>query len=63
MNNREFKKHLQAVAHGEKAEEEKQPAPKAASPERARSPQKERAAKKPPIRSKLGQLRVRRRAM
>jgi len=66
VNNREFRKHLQAIAHGEKPREEKQPAPKEPPAERARLPQKERAAKKPPVKrgpSMIRHRRVRRQAI
>jgi hypothetical protein len=58
MNNREFRKHLQAVAHGEKPLEEKESAPKLPLPERAQLPQKEAAAKRPPVKSKQSTLRT-----
>jgi len=67
MNKQEFRKRLQAIAHGEKPREEKQSPIKEPPPERQRPPQKELPAKKPPVQSKqstpkLAQVRRRRRA-
>jgi hypothetical protein len=52
MNNREFRNRLQAIAHGEKPREEKQPPIQEPPPERERLPQKEPPAKKPPVKSR-----------
>jgi len=68
MNNRDFRKRLQAIARGEIPDEKKKPPVQEPPPERERPPQKEPPVKKPPVKSKqstpnLGQMRARRRAM
>jgi hypothetical protein len=59
MNNREFRNRLQAIAHGEKPREEKQPPIQEPPPERERLPQKEPPAKKPPAKSKQSTAKAR----
>ena len=51
MNNRDFKKYLQAIAHGEVPEEQRKPPVKEPPLERQRPPQKEPPAKKLPVKS------------
>ena len=64
MNDREFKKHLQAIARGEApAEREGQILEQEPAVQRQRRPKKQPAQKKPPAKSKqstpkLGKLRL-----
>jgi hypothetical protein len=68
MNNREFRNRLQAIARGEIPDEKRKPPVQEPPLERKQPPQKEPPTKKPPAKSKqstkkLGQVRVRRRAL
>jgi len=70
LNDREFRKHLQAIAHGEQVpndEDQRLVREPLQERERRRPAQREPSGKKPPVKSKqstpqLGKVRVRRRA-
>ncbi|PYT23289.1 MAG: hypothetical protein DMG57_32350 [Acidobacteria bacterium] len=59
LNNREFRKHLQAIAQGDKPEEKSKPPVQEPPVERKRPAQKEPPAKKPPAKSKQSTQKLR----